>query len=162
MDNLEKLATQGTQGDEKHRETGNIGYTRRRKTQRNWQHRVHKTTKNTEKLATQGTQDDEKQQKTQHNMCRTPIYVNKLILCTHSQTCVNRTYCVPAFLFGIDRCSIYTGLINRHFLHWLIKKNEKKKCHIAGAVSKSNRQTVERDKTNTFNTYCPCLVQALQ
>jgi hypothetical protein len=34
------------------RETGNIGYTKQRKTQRNWQHRVHKTTKNTEKLAT--------------------------------------------------------------------------------------------------------------
>ena len=28
MDNPEKLATQGTQDDEKHRETGNIGYTR--------------------------------------------------------------------------------------------------------------------------------------
>jgi hypothetical protein len=35
-------------------ETGNIGYTRRRKTiQRNWQHRIHKTKKNNpEKLAT--------------------------------------------------------------------------------------------------------------
>ena len=58
--NTEKLATQSTQDEEKHRETGNIGYTRRRKTQRNWQHRVHKTKKNTEKLATQGTQDEEK------------------------------------------------------------------------------------------------------
>ena len=29
--NTEKLATQDTQGEEKHRETGNIGYTRRRK-----------------------------------------------------------------------------------------------------------------------------------
>ena len=45
------------------RETGNIGYTRRR----NWQHRVHKTkklatqgTQDEEKLATQGTQDEEK------------------------------------------------------------------------------------------------------
>ena len=59
----EKLATQGTQDEEKHsRETGNIEYTRRRKTiQRNWQHRVHKTKKNIpEKLATQGTQDEEK------------------------------------------------------------------------------------------------------
>ena len=36
----------GTQDEEKHRETGNIGYTRRRKTQRNWQ---------------LGTQDEEKQ-----------------------------------------------------------------------------------------------------
>jgi hypothetical protein len=36
----------------KHRETGNIEYTRRRKTQRNWQHRLHKTKKNTEKLTT--------------------------------------------------------------------------------------------------------------
>ena len=32
MDNPEKLATQGTQDEEKHRETGNIGYTRRRQT----------------------------------------------------------------------------------------------------------------------------------
>ena len=49
----EKLATQGAQDDEiQSRETGNIGYTRRRNTiQRNWQHRVHKTKKNnTEKL----------------------------------------------------------------------------------------------------------------
>ena len=45
-DNPEKLATQGTQVEEKHRETGNIGYTSRRKTQRNWQHRVHKSKKN--------------------------------------------------------------------------------------------------------------------
>ena len=32
-----------------------------------------------EKLATQGTQDEEKQNKntTQHNMCRTHLYVNK-------------------------------------------------------------------------------------
>ena len=34
---------------------------------------------NPEKLATQGTQDEEKQNKntTQHNMCWTPLYVNK-------------------------------------------------------------------------------------
>ena len=32
MNNSENLATQGTQDEEKHRETGNIGYTRRRKT----------------------------------------------------------------------------------------------------------------------------------
>ena len=32
---------------------------------------------NPEKLAAYGTQDDEKQEKTQHNMCWTPIYVNK-------------------------------------------------------------------------------------
>jgi hypothetical protein len=31
----------------KSRETGNIGYTIRRKTQRNWQHRVHNMKKNT-------------------------------------------------------------------------------------------------------------------
>jgi hypothetical protein len=53
MDNPEKLATYGTQdeGAIKHgqsRETGNIGYTRRRDNQtwtiqRNWHHRVHKT-----------------------------------------------------------------------------------------------------------------------
>jgi hypothetical protein len=45
MDNPEKLVTYGTQDEEKHRETGNIWYTRRRKTQRNWQHMVHKTKK---------------------------------------------------------------------------------------------------------------------
>ena len=34
---------------------------------------------NPEKLATQNTQDEEKQNKntTQHNMCWTPLYVNK-------------------------------------------------------------------------------------
>ena len=67
MDNPEKLATYGTQdeGAIKHgqsRETGNIGYTRRRGNQtwtiqRNWQHMVHKTKgqsnmDNPEKLAT--------------------------------------------------------------------------------------------------------------
>ena len=62
-DNPEKLATQDTQGEEKHRETGNIGYTRRRKAQRNWQHRIHKAKKSTEKLATQDTQGEEKQNK---------------------------------------------------------------------------------------------------
>ena len=88
MDNPEKLAIQGTQDEEKPRETGNIGYTRRRKTQRNWQYRVHKTKKNTEKLAIQGTQDEEKpretgnigytrRRKTQNNRCWTPLYVNK-------------------------------------------------------------------------------------
>jgi hypothetical protein len=71
--NPEKLATLGTQDEDKQnkhitqsRETGNIGYTRRRQTkqkhntiQRNWQHRVHKTKTNKtntqhnpEKLAT--------------------------------------------------------------------------------------------------------------
>ena len=50
MDNPEKLVTYGTQDEEKHRETGNIGYTRRRKTQRNWQH--------------MGTQDEEKHRET--------------------------------------------------------------------------------------------------
>ena len=50
------------------RETGNIGYTRRRGNQtwtiqRHWQHRVHKTKgqsnmDNPEKLATYGTQDE--------------------------------------------------------------------------------------------------------
>ena len=61
MNNPEKLATQGTQYEEK---------------QRNWQHRVHNTKTNretgsigytirrkTEKLATQGTQYEEKQNK---------------------------------------------------------------------------------------------------
>jgi hypothetical protein len=67
MDNPEKLATYGTQdeGAIKHgqsRDTGNIGYTRRRDNQtwtiqRNWQHMVHKTKgqsnmDNPEKLAT--------------------------------------------------------------------------------------------------------------
>jgi hypothetical protein len=44
---LEKLATQDTQDEEKQStETGNIGYTRGKKTiQRNWQHRIHKTKK---------------------------------------------------------------------------------------------------------------------
>ena len=44
------------------RETGNIGYTRRRQTKHN-----------TEKLATQGTQDEDKQN-TQHNRYWTPIF----------------------------------------------------------------------------------------
>ena len=63
MDNPEKSATQGTQDEEKHRETGNIGYTRRRKTQRNWQHRVHKTKTN--------------KTKQQHNTCWIPLCTNK-------------------------------------------------------------------------------------
>jgi hypothetical protein len=73
MDNPEKLATYGTQdeGAIKHgqsRETGNIGYTRRRGNQtwtiqRNWQHRVHKTKKN--------------KAKTQYNICWSPLCANK-------------------------------------------------------------------------------------
>jgi hypothetical protein len=67
-DNPEKLATLGTQDEEKQnttqpRETGNIGYTRRRKT---------KQKHNPEKLATLGTQDEEKQNKN-----TTPLYANK-------------------------------------------------------------------------------------
>ena len=50
-DNRENMATQGTQDEEKHRETGNIGYTRRRK-------KPHKDT-------------------IQYNMCWTPLYTNK-------------------------------------------------------------------------------------
>jgi hypothetical protein len=46
MDIPEKLETQSTQDGEKHREAGNTEYTRWRKTQRSWQHRVHKTEKN--------------------------------------------------------------------------------------------------------------------
>ena len=61
--NTEKLATYGTQDEEKHRETGNIWYTRRRKTQRNWQH--------------MGTQDEENKAKTQYNLCWTPLCTNK-------------------------------------------------------------------------------------
>jgi len=32
---------------------------------------------NSEKLATHGTQDEEKQNISKHNMCWTPLYVNK-------------------------------------------------------------------------------------
>jgi hypothetical protein len=56
--------TEGAITNGQSRETGNIWYTRRRKTQRNWQHMVHKTKKNTEKLATYGTQDEEKHRET--------------------------------------------------------------------------------------------------
>ena len=44
--------TEGAIKTRQSREAGNIEYTRRRKTQRSWQHRVHKTKKNTETLAT--------------------------------------------------------------------------------------------------------------
>jgi hypothetical protein len=44
--------TEGKIKSGKSRETGNIGYNRRRQTQRNWQHRVQQTKTNTEKLAT--------------------------------------------------------------------------------------------------------------
>ena len=37
----------------------------------------HSKIDNTEKLTTYSTQDQEKQNKTQHNMCWTPLYVNK-------------------------------------------------------------------------------------
>jgi hypothetical protein len=55
------MATYGTQNEGKHRENGNIWYTKRRKTQRKWQHMVHKTKENTEKMATYGTQNEGKQ-----------------------------------------------------------------------------------------------------
>ena len=50
--NTEKLATECTEDDEKHRETGNRVYRRWRKTKHN-----------TEKLATECTEDGEKQNK---------------------------------------------------------------------------------------------------
>ena len=53
--------TEGAIKSGKSRETGNIGYTRRRKTQRNWQHRVHKT---------------KKKFKQSHNMCWTPLLLH--------------------------------------------------------------------------------------
>jgi hypothetical protein len=83
--NTEKLATYGTQDEEKHRETGNIWYARRRKTQRNWQHMVRKTKKNTEKLATYGTQDEEKQSKnTTHCVLDTTMNMVFLLLLSHN------------------------------------------------------------------------------
>jgi hypothetical protein len=84
--NTEKLATECTEDDEKHRETGNRVYRRWRKTKHN-----------TEKLATECTEDGEKQNttqrnwqqsvqkmaknktKTQYHMCWTPLYTNKQI-----------------------------------------------------------------------------------
>jgi hypothetical protein len=30
----------------------------------------------------------------------------------------NRTYIGPSFVFGIKRFSIYTGIINKYFLHY--------------------------------------------
>ena len=80
-DNPEKLAAQGTQDEEKNRETVNIGYTRRRKEQRNCQQRVHKTKKRTEKPSTQGTQDEEKnrnwQQRRRQTKCLLVIQTKK-------------------------------------------------------------------------------------
>ena len=84
MDSPEKLATLGTQDEgaiknEQSRETGNIGYTRRRGNQkwtiqRNWQHWVHKTKgqskmDNPEKLAALGTQDEDKQSIKHNTIC---------------------------------------------------------------------------------------------
>jgi hypothetical protein len=55
-----------------HRETGNIGYTRQRKTkhntiQRNWQHRVHKKKKNKTQHRETGNIGYTRQRKTKHN-----------------------------------------------------------------------------------------------
>ena len=36
----------------------------------------------------------------------------------YSETCINRTPFGPAIVFGIDRCSDYTGVINKDILHW--------------------------------------------
>ena len=58
MCNLDKLATQGTQ---------DVREDRKQKSQKC----------NLDKLATQGTQDDENKTKTKHNMCWTPLCVNK-------------------------------------------------------------------------------------
>ena len=83
--NPEKLATQGTQDEDKQnkhttqsRETGNIGYTRRRQT-------IQKTQHNPEKLATQGTQDDDKQNK------HTTQYVLDTTVCKKKPNNVNKT-----------------------------------------------------------------------
>ena len=34
------------------------------------------------------------------------------------ETSLNRTSMVLAFVFGIDKCLVYTDLINKDFLHW--------------------------------------------
>ena len=89
MDNPEKLATLGTQDEGaikngQSRETGNIGYRRRRGNQkwtiqRNWQHWVNKTKGQSKmdspkKLATRRRQA---KHKTQNNMCWTPLCASK-------------------------------------------------------------------------------------
>ena len=89
MDNPEKLATYGTQDEEKLRETGNIwvhktrknteklatyGYTRRRKTQRNWQH--------------MGTQDEEKHRETGNIW----VHKTKKTKQKHNAICVGHHY----------------------------------------------------------------------
>ena len=84
MDSSAKLATQGTQEEE----TGNIGYTRRRKTQHNMCQTPLYTNKNTTQYVLDTTIHKQKhnticvrhhytQTKTQHNMCQTPLYTNK-------------------------------------------------------------------------------------
>jgi hypothetical protein len=34
------------------------------------------------------------------------------------ETSLNRTSMGLAFVFGIDKCLVYTDLINKDFLHW--------------------------------------------
>ena len=66
MDNPKKLATQGTQDEEKHRETGNIGYKQDEEKHRETGNIGYKQDEekqyknNPEKLATQGTNKTKK------------------------------------------------------------------------------------------------------
>jgi hypothetical protein len=63
---------EGAIKNDQSRETGNIGHTRRRKTKQN---------------TTQYVLDTTIRKQTQHNMCWTPLYVNK-----HNTICVRHHY----------------------------------------------------------------------
>ena len=43
------------------------------------------------------------------------IQMSKFITLMYNESFVNRTSLAPAVLFGINRCSVYTGQINKDF-----------------------------------------------
>jgi hypothetical protein len=49
---------------------------------------------------------------------------SKYCLIKYNESCVNRTSLAPALLFGINRCSVYTGQINNDFLHMDVTKSQ--------------------------------------
>ena len=45
------------------------------------------------------------------------VVMTEKLISFYSETCLNRTSMRPTFVFGIDKCSVYTGEINKNFLH---------------------------------------------
>jgi hypothetical protein len=45
------------------------------------------------------------------------ITITNFAIGKYNETCLNRAHSGSTFVFGINRCLVYTGYINKYFLH---------------------------------------------